>query len=170
KQFGAPMTPRDPVLSPNEYQEWLEKRRPSEEDLAVAREAARTFAYRPLISIITPVFNTPALWLSQAVESVLRQAYENWELVLIDDGSALAETVEFVATIARRDPRIAVVRRENTGGIAAASNSGLERARGEWVGLLDHDDVLEPDALFEVVKYLQGNPETHIILFYADTV
>jgi GT2 family glycosyltransferase len=170
KQFGGPMTPKDPVLSPNEYQEWLEKRRPSEKDLAAARDAARTFAYRPLISIITPVFNTPALWLSQAVESVLRQAYENWELVLIDDGSTLAETVEFVATIAQRDPRIAVVRRENTGGISAASNSGLERARGEWVGLLDHDDVLEPDALFEVVKYLQSNPETDLIFSDEDKI
>ena len=74
KQFGGPMTPKDPVLSPNEYQEWLEKRRPSEKDLAAARDAARTFTYRPLISIITPVFNTPALWLTQAVESATKLA------------------------------------------------------------------------------------------------
>ena len=170
KQFGGPITPKDPVLSPNEYQEWLERRRPSEQDLAAARDAARAFAYRPLISIITPVFNTPALWLDKAVESVLRQVYENWELVLIDDGSTLAETVELVPTIARRDPRIVVVRRENTGGISAASNSGLERARGEWISLLDHDDVLEPDALFEVVRYLQGNPETDLIFSDEDKI
>ena len=170
KQFGGPTTPKDPVLSPNKYQEWLEKRRPSEKELAAARDEARAFAYRPLISIVTPVFNTPALWLDKAIESVLRQAYENWELVLIDDGSTLAETVELVATIARRDPRIVVVRRESTGGISAASNSGLERATGEWVSLLDHDDVLEPDALFEVVKYLQGNPETDLIFSDEDKI
>jgi GT2 family glycosyltransferase len=170
KQFGGPITPKDPVLSPNEYQEWLEKRRPSEQDLAVACDEARAFAYRPLISIITPVFNTPALWLDKAVESVLRQVYENWELVLIDDGSTLAETVELVSTIARRDPRIVVIKREKTGGISAASNSGLERARGEWVSLLDHDDVLEPDALFEVAKYLQSNPETDLIFSDEDKI
>jgi len=170
KQFGRPVRPKNPVLSPNEYQEWLEKRRPSEKELAAARDEACAFAYRPLISIITPVFNTPALWLGEAVESVLRQAYENWELVLIDDGSTLAETVELIATIAQRDPRVVVVRRESTGGISAASNSGLERAGGEWIGLLDHDDVLEPDALFEGVKYLQGNPETDLIFSDEDKI
>jgi GT2 family glycosyltransferase len=170
KQFGAPILPKDPVLSPNEYQEWLEKRRPSEQDLVAARDEARAFAYRPLISIITPVFNTPALWLDKAVESVLRQVYENWELVLIDDGSTHPETVELVATIALRDSRIVVVKRETTGGISAASNSGLERARGEWVSLLDHDDVLEPDALFEVVKYLQSNPDIDLIFSDEDKI
>ena len=170
KQFGGPILPKDPVLSPNEYQEWLEKRRPSEQDLLAARDEARAFAYRPLISIITPVFNTPALWLDKAVESVLRQVYENWELVLIDDGSTHPETVELVATIALRDSRIVVVKRETTGGISAASNSGLERARGEWVSLLDHDDVLEPDALFEVVKYLQSNPDIDLIFSDEDKI
>ena len=170
KQFGRPVAEKNLVLSPNEYQEWLEKRRPSETELDGAREEARGFAYRPLISIITPVFNTPAVWLGEAVESVLRQAYENWELVLIDDGSTLGETVEFIATIGERDPRILVVRRESTGGISAASNSGLERASGEWISLLDHDDVLEPDALFAVVKYLQDNPETDLIFSDEDKI
>jgi GT2 family glycosyltransferase len=170
KQFGHPVAPKNPILSPNEYQAWLEKRRPSEKDLAAAGDAARAFAYRPLISIITPVFNTPALWLAEAVESVLGQAYENWELVLIDDGSTLVETVKLIATVVERDPRIVVVRRESTGGISAASNSGLERARGEWIGLLDHDDVLEPDALFEGVKYLQSNPETDLIFSDEDKI
>jgi len=170
KQFGGSITPKDPVLSPNEYQKWLEERRPSKEDLVAARDEARAFAYRPLISIITPVFNTPALWLEKAVESVLCQAYENWELVLIDDGSTLPETVEFVATIARRDTRILVVKRETTGGISAASNSGLERCKGEWVSLLDHDDVLEPDALFEVVKYLQSNANIDLIFSDEDKI
>lgn len=170
KQFGRPVPLKNRLLSPNEYQEWLEKRRPSQKELGAAREEARTLAYRPLISIITPVFNTPALWLGEAVESVLRQVYENWELVLIDDGSTLGETVEFIATIGARDPRIVIVRRESTGGISAASNSGLERAGGEWISLLDHDDVLEPDALFAVVKYLQDNRETDLIFSDEDKI
>jgi GT2 family glycosyltransferase len=123
-----------------------------------------------LISIITPVFNTPAAWLGEAIDSILAQAYENWELILIDDGSTLAETVALLATVSARDPRIVVVRRESTGGISAASNSGLERARGEWVSLFDHDDLLEPDALFEVVKFLQGNREVDLIFSDEDKI
>ncbi|MEO7724393.1 MAG: glycosyltransferase family 2 protein [Chthoniobacterales bacterium] len=170
KRFGRPALAKPSVVSPNEYQNWLDLRRPSERALAAARDQARTFNYRPLLSVITPVFNTPAVWLAEAVESVTRQAYENWELILVDDGSTLAETVELLATIEERDPRIVVVRRESTGGISEASNAGLARARGEWIGLLDHDDVLEPDALFEVVNYLQSHPETDLVFSDEDKI
>ena len=170
KQFGRPDMAKNPALTPNEYQKWLQARRPSAEELAGAGEISRSFAYRPLVSIITPVYNTPAQWLKEAVESVVEQVYENWELLLVDDGSALAETVALLGELAGRDPRILVVRRESTGGISAASNSGLEVARGEWVALFDHDDILEPDALFEVVKYLQTNPETDLIFSDEDKI
>ena len=170
QQFGRPAKEKTASLTPNEYQKWLQERRPSEEDLAASREASRKFSYRPLISILTPVFNTPAAWLSEAIDSVLAQAYENWELLLIDDGSTLAETVALLTTLASRDPRIVIVRRESTGGISAASNSGLEHARGEWISLFDHDDVLEPDALFEVVKFLQENRSVDLIFSDEDKI
>src|SRR5262249_38288531 len=73
--------------SPNEYEKWLRRHRASSAELAHMREESRAFFFRPLISIITPVHNTPASWLTEAVESVQQQAYENWELMLIDDGS-----------------------------------------------------------------------------------
>ncbi|MGI8891038.1 MAG: glycosyltransferase family 2 protein [Chthoniobacterales bacterium] len=170
RQFGRPPVEENPLLSPNEYQKWLEKRRPTEAELEAARVEARTFAYRPLVSIITPVFNTPALWLNEAVDSVRRQAYENWELILIDDGSTLAETIALLSSFAEQDPRVIVVRRKETGGISAASNSGLEIARGEWIGLLDHDDVLEANALFEVVKQLQSEPDLDLIFSDEDKI
>ncbi|MEO5754564.1 MAG: glycosyltransferase family 2 protein [Chthoniobacterales bacterium] len=170
KQFGRPLPDKNAALSPNEYQQWLEKKQPSEKDLAAARRESRIFSYKPLISIITPVFNTPSPWLAAAIESVREQAYENWELLLIDDGSTLPETLELLGMVGSQDPRFVIVRRESTGGISAASNSGLEVARGEWIGLLDHDDVLEPDALFEVVNYLQTNPETDLIFSDEDKI
>ena len=170
KHLGGPVAPRSPTPSPSEYQKWLQSRRASAKELAAARAQARAFSYCPLISIITPVFNTPRNWLGEAIDSVVHQAYENWELLLIDDGSTLVETVDFLATVERHDPRIVLLKRDSTGGISAASNSGLERARGEWVGLLDHDDILEPDALFEVVKYLQTNPETDLIFSDEDKI
>jgi GT2 family glycosyltransferase len=169
KQFGNPPT-KPKKISPNEYQKWLATRRPSSDDLATAREQSRSFAYRPLISIITPVFNTPAAWLGEAIDSVLEQAYENWELLLIDDGSSLPETTQLLLQAANRDPRIVLVRRQSTGGISAASNSGLEHAQGEWISLLDHDDILEPDALFEVVQYLQNNPEIDLVFSDEDKI
>jgi GT2 family glycosyltransferase len=158
------------ALTPNEYQKWLQQRRPSAENLAAAREASRDFSYRPLVSIITPVFNTPVDWLGEAVDSVLAQVYENWELILIDDGSTLPGTLELLADLRQRDRRIVVVKRESTGGISAASNTGLGHARGEWISLLDHDDLLEPDALFEVVKYLQGNREIDLVFSDEDKI
>ena len=171
KQFGGPVTPKDPLLSPNEYQEWLERRRrPRRQDLAAAREAARAFSYRPLVSIITPVFNTPAPWLDEAIDSVLqpglRKLGADADRRRLDPGG----DGRTLATSSLVTHESLLVRRESTGGISAASNSGLERARGEWISLLDHDDVLEPDALFEVVKYLQSNPETDLIFSDEDKI
>jgi GT2 family glycosyltransferase len=169
KQFGQPPT-KPERISPNDYQKWLAVRRPSADGLMRAREESRNFTSRPLISIITPVFNTPVSWLGEAIDSVLAQAYENWELLLIDDGSTLPETTQLLLQAASRDPRIILVRRQSTGGISAASNAGLDHARGEWVSLLDHDDILEPDALFEVVRYLQTNPEIDLIFSDEDKI
>lgn len=130
------------------------------------RLEARAFSTPPLISIITPVFNTPVEWLGQAVDSVLVQAYENWELLLVDDASTESATLDYLSHIEQRDPRIRVIRRQSNGGISAASNDGLAQARGEWIGLLDHDDLLEPDALFQTAKLLQTNPDVDLI--YSD--
>ena len=170
KQFRGPAPDRRATVSPNEYQRWLQQRRPSDEDLAAARERSRQFSYRPLISIITPVFNTPPAWLSEAIDSVVSQAYENWELILIDDGSTRADTLELLSGVESRDRRILLVRQASSGGISSASNAGLAHARGEWISLLDHDDLLEPDALFEVVAHLQANPKVDLIFSDEDKI
>lgn len=149
-----------------DYQKWLDRHRPSPADLEAMRRESRDFSTKPLISIITPVFNTPVPWLSDAIDSVLAQAYENWELLLIDDASTAGPTIDFVAQVAQRDPRIRVIRRATNGGISAASNDGLAQARGEWIGLLDHDDLLEPDALFQTAKLLQTNADVDLV--YSD--
>jgi O-antigen biosynthesis protein len=141
--------------SSTEYQKWFQQHRASGDDLKRMREEARTFASHPLISIITPVFDTPVSRLEEAVQSVLAQAYENWELLLIDDGSADLDLLRILPRLAGRDRRIVLANLGKRGGISAASNRGLELARGEWVTFLDHDDVLEPDALFQIVNVLQ---------------
>ena len=150
----------------SEYQRWFEQHRATAHDLERMRNEARTFASRPLISIITPVFDTPVSHLEEAVQSLLAQAYENWELLLIDDGSTDPDLLRALPEIARRDQRIVLANFEKHGGISAASNRGIELARGEWITFLDHDDVLEPDAFFQIVNVLQKNPDTDLI--YSD--
>ncbi|HEV3410153.1 MAG TPA: glycosyltransferase, partial [Chthoniobacterales bacterium] len=149
-----------------EYQAWFERHRATPEQLEQMRAAARKFTYAPLVSVITPVFDTPEEWLREAVESVRAQAYANWELLLIDDASSAEGTLRTLAELEKLDPRIRVLRIEGRGGISAASNRGLAAAKGEWISLLDHDDVIEPDALFHTVELLQRHPNADLI--YSD--
>ncbi len=162
----AQEAPRHSVGSATEYQAWLERHRANPQEVKAMQKEARSFSVAPLISIITPVFNTPVDWLKAAVDSVCAQAYEQWELILIDDSSTDAKTLAALPGIAALDSRIRLLRRETTGGISAASNEGLAAAAGDWIGLLDHDDFLEPDALFQTARLLQSNPEADLI--YSD--
>jgi GT2 family glycosyltransferase len=150
----------------SEYQKWFEQHRASAKDVERMREEARTFTSQPLISIITPIFDTPVSRLDQAVGSVLAQAYQNWELLLVDDGSTEPDFLRILPQLAGRDRRIVLANLGTHLGISAASNRGLELGRGQWVTFLDHDDVLEPDALFEIVKLLQTQPDADLI--YTD--
>jgi GT2 family glycosyltransferase len=115
-------------------------------------------ASTPLISIVVPTFNTPPSILGDCIRSVLAQSYANWELCVADDASPDAEVRTTLEGFARRDPRIRLVFRESRGHISIASNSALELARGEFVGFLDHDDVLAPDALACFVEALDRHP------------
>ena len=157
---------RGKPTAPTEYQQWFEEHRASAEALASMRREVRGFTSQPLISIITPVFDTPVPWLREAVESVLAQVYENWELLLIDDESTDANLLRALPVLAARDRRIRLVGLESHQGISAALNRGLDLASGEWVTFLDHDDLLEPDALFQNLKALQENPGLGLI--YSD--
>ena len=153
-------------INASEYQGWLNERLVKKSDIAGLRAEAQSFAYQPCLSIITPVFNTPVAWLTECVESVLTQAYEKWELILVDDDSTDPETIKALRELAARDSRVVLAKDEMRGGISAASNRGLAIAEGEWVGFLDHDDVLEPDALFQNVKWLQDHRDADMI--YSD--
>jgi len=104
----------------------------------------------PTISVVMPVYETPERWLRAAVDSVLAQIYPFWELCIVDDASPDPRVSRLLEAFAARDRRIRVVRRSANGGIAAASNTALSMARGGWIALLDHDDQLTADALYEV--------------------
>jgi O-antigen biosynthesis protein len=166
KKLGRPGRERRGSIDPTEYQQWFERHRATARDLEQMRNESRRFPSRPLISVITPVFDTPVQRLKEAVESVLAQAYENWELLLIDDGSSATDLLGALPLLAARDRRVVLKGLGKHKGISAASNEGLAGARGQWVTFLDHDDVLEPDALFQIVKLLQTHPDADLI--YSD--
>jgi len=153
------------AIEQDEYGRWFARHRVSPEEAAKLREQSRTFSYRPLISILTPTFNPNDQFLTAAVESVIAQAYENWELILIDDGSSDTRARGLLEKLEQRDPRIQTGFQDH-GGISSALNGALSRARGDWIALLDHDDLLEPDALFRAIELLQNDREADLI--YSD--
>jgi GT2 family glycosyltransferase len=137
--------------------------------LLLAAEAGR-LEYRPLISILVPVYDTPPRYLRLAVDSVLAQAYPEWELILCDDGSTNAGTRAALEEIARLDPRIRVQYLGVNSGIAAATNAALAMAQGELVAMLDHDDELLPAALLEVVKALNADRTLDVVYTDQDSI
>jgi len=135
-------------------------------ELAEMAEECRRLERQPLISLITPVFNTPAGFLRAMLDSVLRQAYPRWELCLADDASTEAHVRPILEEYASRDSRIKIAWRETNGHISAASNTAIGLATGEYLALLDHDDELTPDALCWVVKELNDHPDAALV--YSD--
>ena len=124
---------------------------------------AGTTSHATTISVIVPVYNPPVAFLRGCLSSVLGQQSRSWQLVVVDDGSTKPEVVDFLAEFAERhsdDPRIVVVRQDN-GGISSALNAALNRATGDYVGMLDHDDLLDPRCLdvFATAVEAQDQPD-----------
>jgi GT2 family glycosyltransferase len=120
---------------------------------------------RPLISVVMPTYETEPRHLRAAIWSVATQEYPNWELVIIDDGSANGATRRELARWDARDQRIVVRMLERNSGISAATNVGVEQCRGELVGFLDHDDALTADALLHMARAFTG---AEIDIAYSD--
>jgi GT2 family glycosyltransferase len=141
------------------YQEWIDKN-----EVPVAEEALISC---PLISIVLPLYNTKKLWLDDCVQSVLDQSYINWELVVVDDASDSEETLLEVDRLSKyADKRIKVIAREVNGHISAATNTGIDAARGDYIVFLDHDDSLAENALYEIALAISKKPSLKII--YSD--
>lgn len=125
-----------------------------------------TFTYKPIISIVMPVYNVEEKWLRQCIDSVLNQIYPYWELCIADDASTDMNTKKVLVDYQKLDNRIKVIFREKNGHISEATNTALTLAQGEFVALLDNDDELPPHALYEIVKVLNENSELDLI--YSD--
>lgn len=148
------------------YEQWIKENSPGENDLLEQRQHEKSLSYRPLISIITPIFNTDATVLEKMIESVIAQTYSNWELCLVDGASTIQHVRQILDHYSSHDQRIKVKYLNKNLGIAGNSNEAIAMSEGEFIALLDHDDELTPDALYENVLLLNQNPQADII--YSD--
>ncbi|MDB5582220.1 MAG: hypothetical protein JWR80_7396 [Bradyrhizobium sp.] len=124
------------------------------------------FQTQPLISVIMPVYNTPERILRDAIDSVLNQIYPHWELCIADDASTAPHIRTVLEEYREQDSRIRPIYLETNGHISAASNSALALATGDYVALLDHDDVLSEHALYMIAEAIQRHPTTDVL--YSD--
>ena len=115
------------------------------------------------VSVVLPVHNTPKAWLADAIQSVRNQTYHHWQLIVIDDGSTLLETREYLDRL--NDPRIKLIHLTSSSGISRATNFGFEAAEGEVIALMDHDDMLAPSALSYIAQAFQSG---ELDIVYSD--
>lgn len=152
-------------LQEETYNEWFLKRLPIESQIQEMRNQIEKFNKKPLISVVMPTFNTPSDLLSEAIQSLKNQIYPHWELCICDDRSPNEQVWKELQQYANEDKRIKVIRSSENLNISGATNLAISLATGEYVGFLDHDDVLTKDALFEVVKVInEYDPD----LIYSD--
>lgn len=130
------------------------------------KQRSEKFPYEPVISIIVPVYNTPHLFLVEMIESVIRQSYIKWELCIADGNSINQEVRNVLMEYAAQHSRIKVTFLTENEGIVGNSNEAASLAAGEYLALLDHDDQLAPDALYQVVKAINENSKPDVL--YTD--
>lgn len=148
------------------YDQWIKTKLNRARDHEAYINLNHNNNFRPLMSIIMPVYNTPVKYLKEAIESVLNQGYTHWELCIADDHSNEPKVLQLLRAYQVKDSRIKIHHRNQNGHISKTSNDALAMAQGDFVVLMDHDDLLSGNALQEFVLALQQHPETDLL--YSD--
>lgn len=149
------------------YEEWIETvELPSLPGNKEVSLMLASMTHPPVISIVIPVYNPAEIYLRACLDSVLAQSYPHWELCIADDRSPKEHVQRVLREYEAKDSRIKVVYRKHNGHISAASNSALEIAKGDFVALLDHDDVLPEHAMLFMAQAICEQPHTQIL--YSD--
>ena len=151
----------------DDYEQWILKHRPDKKTLR--KQKKTVFQKKPLISIVIPLYQTPEPYLRELIDSVKAQSYENWQLCLAD-GSPDDRLKGFLDRNYGKENRIIYKKLEQNGGISVNTNEAAALATGEYLMLCDHDDTLEPDALYEIVKAINENQEPDVLYTDEDKV
>ena len=155
-----------PAIHQLGYIDWVNDNLPDYIDLLQLKIDSDKLAYRPLISIVVPTYNTDIGFLHECLDSVRAQVYENWELCIVDDASPNEKVREIIEDYAKHDKRIKYKFLTANQHIAGATNEAAKLATGEFISLFDHDDILWPNALYEVVAALNENRDLDFL--YSD--
>ena len=155
----------EPSVPDADYLAWINSHEPTEADLTEQRALARELGVRPLISLLTPVWNPNPDVLFKTFSSVVNQTYNNWELIAVDGGSN-DKVRRILREFSSRDQRIHVTFLKENLGISANTNHALQQAHGDFAGFLDQDDILAPFALYEVATCIDRQPDLDFI--YSD--
>ena len=161
------------MLQPGEdpYHGWLRLYDPTDKATMVALgQKIKDLGITTTFSVVMPVYNPPLDYLRQAIESVQAQVYPHWEICIADDASPNAAVRELLTELAAQDPRIKLVFREKNGHISAATNSALEIATGDYIALMDNDDLLPPHALAYMALAAHQHPQAGLIYSDEDKV
>lgn len=145
-------------LDKKQYRLWIEENK-------TIKQIHPRLKYQPLISVLLPVYNVDKEYLVECIESILGQSYGNFEICVVDDASTNKETIETLKEY-EHDKRVKIRYRKKNGHISLTTNDALNMAKGEYVALMDDDDVLDSDALMNVVLALNEDPEIDMI--YTD--
>lgn len=155
-------------IKDKDYAIWYEKHKPTREILE--KQKKEQFSYDPIISIVVPVYNTPVKFLEDMIESVRVQSYSKWELCIANANPDNAKVKNVLKKHMQQDQRIKEIEVPENLGIAQNTNAAISLARGEYIGLLDHDDMLSPDALYEVIKCLNEEKRPEVIYTDEDKI
>ena len=151
----------------DDYEQWILKHRPDKKTLR--KQKKTVFQKKPLISIVIPLYQTPEPYLRELIDSVKAQSYENWQLCLAD-GSPDDRLKGFLDRNYGKENRIVYRKLEQNGGISANTNEAVALATGEYLMLCDHDDTLEPDALYEIIKAINEKDNPDVLYTDEDKV
>ncbi|MDD3277355.1 MAG: glycosyltransferase family 2 protein [Lachnospiraceae bacterium] len=167
KEFFVRLSER---LEPEEvpYGPWYEKHRVTEQQLKAQKKYS--FQYQDKISVVVPAYHTPERFLREMIESLFAQSYENWELCIANASPEDEEMAAVLAEYEKKDSRVKVKALEENLGIAENTNAAFSIATGDFVGLLDHDDLLAADALYEVARLLETDRELDVVYTDEDKV
>ena len=154
-------------IAGSEYQQWIELHESLDErSRAFIRLKIDSLMNPPILSVLMPTCDSNIIWLKEAIESVKHQLYPHWELCIADDVSINPEIKSFLLQCALDDSRIKLIFSQDKKGISGATNAALSLAKGQWIVLLDHDDLISEDALYRVALAAISDP--NLCLIYSD--
>jgi O-antigen biosynthesis protein len=161
-----------PSAEPYSYASWCRINLPESGELQLQKRLGHALAIQPKFSVLVPVFQTPIDVLCEMIESLVAQSYSNWELCLavVDEGVISREIIKCVHKFALRDNRIVIRTTDKNFGISGNSNISLDIATGEWSIILDHDDTIAPNALYEIARAINQEPDACFVYSDKDSV